>query len=538
MIKPAQLEEVAAAGPILGHHAGQTVAYISDPKKRPLIWFLHWRSHQPGGLKRFCYELINRNLRARLGSETMHRIGFNPSTVYAGQPFEDICNELSFFPSGARNHLEWTIEIHASIFRGLEQDGELAKAKKLLSPESRRASAATFLNECRDLACSGLAHHIRNFCSDHSAKWEVRYLHDLVGAITEMMKDQADFARSQTAETKIASNVSDTLEFSYRTRGLVVIYGIERIGKTKAAERWVAMNPDKARLIRLTATTNDLLFFSEVAEAIGCGDMRGQTVGEMRDQIRGTVKSRDLMLIFDEAHCLFGLSPKGSIKRLEYIRTELVNNDIPVALIITPQFANRLAGLERSTDFNLNQFRGRVTKWAELPAKPSRADIESIARFGLPEIDDKCLALLADSAAGSEFPLAALHNAILEAKTIIEKNGSAITLDLVKQAVGFAMWTTARLAETIPAPASKTTKRRNRVVTVDTSMSSRASGDGLQAASPAVAGRLQSPGNDTSLTAAQSPDRGSMPGRSIIPYDEPISSSRQRQGVLIPASIL
>jgi hypothetical protein len=497
MIKPAQLEAVAGADPIPGHVAGHAVAQVSDPKRRRLIWFLHWFSHRPGGLRALALDLINRNLRTRLGSATMHRLGIEPATVYAGEPFEEICCELSFYPSESRRDLRQTIEFCLAS----NDFGGIAAAKKLLSPESRRASAATFLSECRDSACRGLAETLRQISSDPRAKWEVPYMQDLVGAVAEEMRGHADLARSLAAQTKIASHVSDALEFSYRTRGLVVVFGTERIGKSKAAEQWTAANPDKARIIPLTAGTTDLLFYSEVAEAIGCGAMNGLTAGEMRERIRGAVKSRDLMLIFDEAHCLFGLSPKASVKRLEYLRTEFVNNGIPVALIVTPQFANRLVGLERSTDFNLNQFRGRITKWVELPQKPSRADIESVACFRLPEIDNESLTLLVDSASASECPLAALHNAILEAQSLAEKVGSEITPDLVRQAVGFAMWTTDRLAATIPAPASKTPKRRSRTPAVDTSMAQLSPGDSLQAELPAGAGRLHPAGNRSSLPA-------------------------------------
>lgn len=399
----------------------------------------------------------------------MEAAGITPTTVYTGDTFEKICRELGCFPKGARIELERQIAYGDDCFLGEPSAYSASQARELLRPERRREAASAFLSVCREMACR-LPDHLGRICTEPNQAWEATYMRDLVGAIEQAMAESATAAGAVAAATRVCASVQDALEFAHHTSGtgepsLLVVYGVERIGKSKAAERWAATHPDKARLVSLTAGTTDLLFYAEIATAIGCGEVAGLSAGELRRAIRETLASRDLMVIFDEAHCLFGLSAKASIKRLEYVRTELVNSGIPVALIVTPQFADRLMGLERSTDFNLNQFRGRITDWVELPSAPALADIETIAKFHLPDLEDDSLRLLVSSAVASPFPLASLHSSIVRVRALAEKVGTpACSFDLVRKAVSAALYTTDRLIKTMPAQARENRRRARRPI--------------------------------------------------------------------------
>ncbi len=465
MIKPIGLEEFASVSPVAGPSAASTVSQLTDEKKRRLVWFLQWKSHEPGGLKSFAYTLVGRNPE-RLGSHTMHRLGFDVHTYFEGPAYELICDELNSHPLGCIEKIKAEfieLELRESFVDLLDYSAEEKDAQKARSferrrnfdaeigPKKRRQSAVTFLYTCREQALV-MPEFLAGLCKNPGANWDLPYFSRLVDALEIALKEQTDGAAKTAAPTKISANVHDALDFAHQTKGLVVIHGVERMGKSEAARMWQAAHPEKARLISLSAATTDFLFYSEIFEALGCGEKKAGTSTELRSRIRETVQNRDLALIFDEAHCLFGLSEKASIKRLEYIRTEFVNRGIPVVLIITPQFAKRLKDLEAKTSFNVNQLRGRLARWVTLPPKPSRSDVECLTRFCLPGIDQESHALMTNFAMQSEYPFASVRHAVNECHALIAP-GEKISPPIISKAIGHALFTASQLAETIPAPA-------------------------------------------------------------------------------------
>ena len=443
MIKPLELSQVESLSPIAANLVGQAAVRQPDPKRQRLMWFLHWVSHQAGGLQRFVCDLANDNLNSRLGSPTMHAGGITPSKVYGGEAFEQICAELDYYPLGHATELAWrreALETNTepdpiiSMSPHYWRDADLAKVICFLNPKNRRCSAPAFLAACLERA-RYLPVKLHSLCTDPRAKWEVPFLSDLSGAIEEQLKKQIIESEKVAACTSISDRVHSTLNHAYRRKRLVVIHGTEGIGKSRAAERWVAANPDKARLISLTASTTDLLFYGEVFKGIGCGEPGDRSIGELRKAIRETVANHDLMPVFDEAHFLFGVSQTPSGKRLEYIRTEFENKEIPAALIVTPQFANRLLELERDTGSNVNQARRRFARWTDLPPKPTTEDVERVARFLLPSVDEKCLRLLTLFARTSDYPLSTVGHVVAEAQTLAEENGGVYTPNLINRAI-------------------------------------------------------------------------------------------------------
>ena len=70
---------------------------------------------------------------------------------------------------------------------------------------------------------------------------------------------------------------------------------------------------------------------------------------ELRVRVEDALHSGDLMLVADEAHFLW---PVGRLRhcvpgRVNWINTALANFDVPVALIITPQFYVAQKAVER-----------------------------------------------------------------------------------------------------------------------------------------------------------------------------------------------
>lgn len=102
----------------------------------------------------------------------------------------------------------------------------------------------------------------------------------------------------------------------------------------------------------------------------------------------------------------------------------------------------------------------------ELPRKPSRADIECLCKFCLPGESNQIHELLINFGLESEYPFAAVKQAITEARElVVNGRAPALTEQLVKTAIGFALFTSSQLSATLPrASASASRSRRHRVV--------------------------------------------------------------------------
>lgn len=445
------LSDLAVIAPIPAQKVAATLAKVNDAERRRLMWHLHWISHQPGGLTAFASEMLQLIIPDRLGTPAMRAAGVGAGITYSGKVYDDICRELD----SHEHPPEWKLkrELESCMSWGSEYGrGRIGKIQRALAPEHRRARCELLLEICRH-KCEALPGLLEQCCVDRSAAWTHGYFEGFLDVLRQAIAKREEAARQRYAATRIASYVHDAMTFAYRNRSLAVIHGTERLGKSVATRLWQETNAGCARLVDLTAATTDILFYQELFKALGCGDVRRGDANELRAGIRAAVDTRDLMLIFDEAHCLFGLSARASIKRLEYIRTEFVNRGIPVVLVVTPQFSDRLREMERTTGFNTNQFRGRITKWAELPRKPSRADVECVCRHLIPGLSDDAVGLLVDCAVSGDTPMAALNNAVLEARMLAEKRNCLISdPDVIRTAIGYSLATRQMLEASIPAP--------------------------------------------------------------------------------------
>lgn len=458
-LEPFRIHELETIPSVPAQRAAATVARTSDAERRRLIWYLHWASHQEGGLTGFAVEMLELILKQRLGTPTMRAAGIGAGVIYTGETYNRICDEIDSFEHRSRSEIERELET-CEEFRPYDAAERIAKLRATLRPERRRANCWDLLQVCRE-RCRDLPQQLRELCINPEASWTHPHFEGFVDALRQVIERRAATARARYASTRIAGYVQDVMSFAYRNRSLAVIHGTERLGKSVAARLWQETNAGCARLIDLTAATTDILFYQEVFKALGCGEVRRGDANELRAGIRAAVETRDLMLIFDEAHCLFGLSARASIKRLEYIRTEFVNRGIPVVLVVTPQFSERLREMERTTGFNTNQFRGRITKWAELPEKPSRADVECVCRHMIPGLSDEAAALLVDCAVSADTPLAALNNAVLEARMLAERRELPVTHpEVIRTAIGYSLATRQMLEASIPAPQPAARRRR------------------------------------------------------------------------------
>src|SRR5205823_13361040 len=120
------------------------------------------------------------------------------------------------------------------------------------------------------------------------------------------------------------------------------IEGFSRTGKTHAVKAWCEAHPGIARYVEVPPTSDDIGFFRAICESLGAGAGSGLKAVELREKIHDTLRGGDIMPVFDEAWRLWPMRNlrKAMPHRINWIMAELLNRDIPVAFVSTPQFTS------------------------------------------------------------------------------------------------------------------------------------------------------------------------------------------------------
>ena len=144
------------------------------------------------------------------------------------------------------------------------------------------------------------------------------------------------------------------------------------------------------------------------------------------------------MLVLDEAHYLFPHHARSvSIPhRINWIMTALCNQNVPVALVTTPQFVRCQRAIERRTGWTSEQFRGRLKIFVSLPADLPQEELEAVARFHLPHASPATVKLLAGHAKATTTSISGIVNAIDSARYEAAQRGSdTVTFEDLEAAI-------------------------------------------------------------------------------------------------------
>lgn len=306
---------------------------VNDPSVRELIWYVQWRSHQPGGLVALAGDV----LRHEPGAFDQRSMGVEWLTTLCLDP----CDE---------DH-----------------------------PTFRRA--------------------IRSCMEENSG----------LNAVV----------------TAVGKSVHSALDYSLEQRCLVVVEGLARIGKTFAAKDWARSRAGRVRYVQCPSTNDDVAFFVAVAKGIGLTVDNNPKTKSLRPRIEDTLQSGDLMLVIDEAHyCWPGHSYRNARpSRICWLLTALVNHDVPVALVVTPQFFKSQEACETKIGWACEQLTGRIGDYLKLPDELGMEDLRAVARNHLPEGDTTSIEALALYAGSSQKYLAAIEHAVKKARYLAGQAG-------------------------------------------------------------------------------------------------------------------
>jgi DNA transposition AAA+ family ATPase len=261
-----------------------------------------------------------------------------------------------------------------------------------------------FKKRCEQKARATLPELLRQLCENqscHSTPWE------FCQALPEILFAWLDFHATSDggalAKTEIAEKVFKALDDAAADSNFIRIDGSARIGKTEAVKAWVERHPGRARLVTVPPTKclDDLI--RRIAEAIGLAFTPRTSGAVLRREVEYVIQLGELGFVFDESHFLIptSYSATASPDRLNWVRSTIIDRGLPCAIVTTPQTFDGLSRkFVRATDYNMDQFYGRVCRHVKLGA-PARADMDAVASVHCADFAESDRRLVSAAAANS-----------------------------------------------------------------------------------------------------------------------------------------
>jgi hypothetical protein len=202
----------------------------------------------------------------------------------------------------------------------------------------------------------------------------------IVDALHKFQDRYESEIRADFVLTTIGKDIFETLDHALAIGKMVVIEGESGAGKTIAAEAWCAQHQGETRLVTLSGITHKTGFFRKLGSVIGLAAAKSKAI-DMQVRVEDFFRRTRLMLVIDEAHYLWPQYQRSysSPELIDWVNTALINQNVPVALICTDQFAKLKTRVEKQTGWTSEQFEHRVKRYKKLPTTPTKEDLEVVA---------------------------------------------------------------------------------------------------------------------------------------------------------------
>jgi hypothetical protein len=188
------------------------------------------------------------------------------------------------------------------------------------------------------------------------------------------------------------------------SRAFVLVEGRERLGKSASARNRCRRHPGEAVYVSLQSGNDEMTVYRCIAQAVGTTCAVGRKAGEIKAHVEKALQAGHLTLVLDEAHFLWPQTERAARsapKRIDWLRTALIDHGVPVAIISTPQYFVNQCDRFRKGGWNANQIQGRLAHTEHLPDKLSLADMRSVIRLHFPGIPESKVLDIAILATGS-----------------------------------------------------------------------------------------------------------------------------------------
>jgi hypothetical protein len=413
-----------------------------QPRLREALWFIQWASRSenyPGGLRRFAAKLID-DSQDWIGSDLMiaHPVG----AVLSQKEVEEI---ILAMPDSVRDDLpgfaELSDETVADAFiprlpLDFDERYESAESRAYrLAEAERRRDAAREVNRnlraerarliketnlpqlvrlCSDIAHRRLAQYLKNLCERADVRFTREKFDGKIGgrapwyfaristALLRFMDQWAEKQRASIAETSTVLEMWQWLDWAHDAKRAVMFQGETRHGKTEALSAWCRMRPGAARFIRTPPEAGGLAeFLRWIARELGLDVRPNAPASSMRPNIEFVLRYSGFLCAFDEfQYCVPEPSSRKSPDRLDFVRSYLLDADakVPCAFVCTEQgYNNARNRYVKATGYVIAQLEERI-RTVKLSEEVSSADLTAIARFHLPQLDERLIKLVVSMA--------------------------------------------------------------------------------------------------------------------------------------------
>ena len=369
---------------ILGNLLAARCQRLTDREEIALMWWLQSVSWAEGGLLAFARAFIESHLE-EFCPESFRRIGIDRSRVYGPEEIRRIRGPLSVEMQqrlglkGERMPKPWDLidlpfesEEEASGHPTAYSGADLIE---IFVPSSGEL-VGWIQNALVNPASAGL-------------KIGFGFFSEIYAALQAERAKRASETGSRLVETGVTRQVFEELDFALESKSFVLIEGREGIGKSEAARAWVAKRPGLAVYVALECGSDETTLYRAIARQIGTSCTYTRKAIEVRMRVQDALQPGQIMLVIDEAHFLWPQSERSertAPRRLDWLRTALIDFGVPVALISTPQYFSRQCDRFRKCGWNANQIQRRLARTAVLPEKIEKKDAVAVAQSYFPAV--------------------------------------------------------------------------------------------------------------------------------------------------------
>ena len=412
---------------LMANLVAKRCALLADKADIELIWFLQYLSHQDGGMEAVAKDLIKK-FPARLMTREISAAGLKPGKICNADQVREIRRGIMFERGAVHDFLlkgEIVNEAGRPVLAPVGDDWDDTAGALDSLPTSYPVSA--FIELCHMAARSCLENNLRNLCLDPGCDLSTGgpwYFPDLVATLREA-KDAFIKAKGDgVVTTALGEKVCEVLDYTAYSRGLTLMEGNARLGKSFSARTWCLQRPGQARYVEVPTGNDEASFFRALARGLGLGNFLKYKVSDIRERVESVLLCGDLLLVLDEAQRLWPQTNMryGYPSRITWLMA-MANHDVPICCIATPQFIELQKMAADKGKWNSAQLTGRIKHYETLPTSLSEADLQAVAKSVLPEADATVLAVLAAYATSSDRYLAAIDSIATRARYLASLAG-------------------------------------------------------------------------------------------------------------------